>query len=205
MIKEKEIMRKTFLHKVKETELKKLYEYDSECNSFIVDIQLQDYRDAYSEWDYSPFVNRDLDDDLIEFLLECSYEIPFRYGLKISCHIMNVSCDPSREERSKTGMHNYFLYQLRKLRNRRIRIAGDIITFLIIGSILLLSGFYLKQLFQETLVMSVLSEGIFVGGWVMLWEMFSAWFFDLKKARIKYKHFRRLSEAAIEYSYDQGG
>lgn len=184
-------------------ELKKLYKYEEQNKTFVIDVQLEDYRDAYSEWDYSPFVNRDLDDDLIEFLLECSYEIPFRYALGINYHIRNISCDLSREQRSKTGMYNYFMYQLRKIRNKKVRIARDIVTFLFVGSILLMSGFYLKQLFNETLIMSVLSEGVFVGGWVMLWEMFSAWFFDMKETRIKTRHFKRLSEAMIQYSYDQ--
>lgn len=186
---------------MKTRELKKLYQYDDKRGAFILDVQLEDYRDAYSSWDFSPFINRDLDDDLTEYLLECSYEIPLKHSLVIDFHILNQSQDIAREKRSIIGMHNYFKYQLRKLRNSKMRVARDIVTFLMIGSVLLLVGFYLDEIFTGTLITSVLSEGLFIGGWVMLWEMFSAWFFDLKKVRDKYKHFERLSTSEIVYSY----
>ncbi len=60
---------------MKEKELKELYRYNEATLSYHVDITLDLYRDVYSEWDYSPFTNRDLDDDLLDYLMECSYEI----------------------------------------------------------------------------------------------------------------------------------
>ncbi|SHJ50535.1 hypothetical protein SAMN02745751_02716 [Dethiosulfatibacter aminovorans DSM 17477] len=182
-------------------ELKKLYKYDDRKNAFVVDVQLEDYRDAYSEWDFSPFTNRDLDEDLTDYLLECSYEIPIKYDMIIDFHILNQSKNKVREEKSVIGMHNYFGYQLRKLKKRKIRVVRDMVTFLIIGSILLLAGFYLDEFFKETLLLSVLSEGFFIGGWVMIWEMFSAWLFDLKEVRSRFKHFERLNDSTIVYSY----
>lgn len=186
---------------MKVKELKKIYPFDNEYKLFTIDVQLDDYRDAYSDWDFSPFTNRDLDEDLTEYLLECSYEIPLKYQLRIDFHILNQDKNQVRETKSLVGMHNYFNYQLRKLRNQKIRVARDIVTFLVIGSILLLTGFYFDDFFEQSLGLSVLSEGLFVGGWVMLWEMFSAWFFDLKKVRSKARHFRRLRESELIYSY----
>lgn len=186
---------------MKTKELRKLYPYDELRSAFILDVQLEDYRDAYSTWDFSPFTNRDLDEDLTEYLLECSYEIPLKHKLVINFHMLNQSKDETREKRSIIGMHNYFNYQLRRMNNAKMRVARDIITFLVIGSILLVTGFYLDEIITTSLLASVVSEGLFIGGWVMLWEMFSAWFFDLKKVRDKYKHFERLNVSVIEYSY----
>lgn len=185
--------------------LKKLYGYDKANNTFKIDVQLEDYRDAYSDWDYSPFNNRDLDDDLIEYLIECSTEIPFRYGLVINYHILKSSYDKMREERSILGMHNFFLYQLRKLNNQRMRVVGDMFTFGTIGTILLTGAFYMPTFFKGSFVVTILSEGLFIGGWVMFWEVFSAWFFSLKSIKIKRKHFMRLHKAEIVFTYDIGG
>ncbi len=185
--------------------LQSMYRYKIDQRTFIIDVHLEDYRDAYSDWDFSPFINRDLDDDLTEYLLECSYEIPMKYKLIIDFHIIDVEKNDVREEKSIIGMYNYFNYQLRKLRNRKIRVARDMLTFLFIGSILLLAGFYFDEFFKTSILLSVLSEGLFIGGWVMLWEMFSAWFFDLKKVKNMYKHFDRLNKSEIVYSYGNGG
>jgi multiple sugar transport system permease protein len=54
-----------------------------------LDIQLENYRDAYSTWDYSPFINRDLDDNLMEYLLSCSYEIPRKKAIIIRFHLLH--------------------------------------------------------------------------------------------------------------------
>lgn len=185
--------------------LKKLYKFNESMNAFILDVQLNDYRDAYSDWDFSPFTNRDLDEDLTEYLLECSQEIPFKYQLVIDFHILTQMKNEARETKSIVGMRNYFRYQLRKMKNQKVRVARDMITFMLIGSILLLLGFYFETFLSESLLLSLLSEGLFVGGWVMLWEMFSTWFFDLKKVNDKCKHFERLSKSKLIYSYGNGG
>ena len=185
-------------------ELKKIYVYDENYERFTLDVQLEDYRDAYSDWDFSPFSNRDLDEDLIEFLLECSYEIPLKYSMIINFHLLHQEKNLLREEKSLLGMKNYFNYQLRKLKKHRLQVVRDIATFFIIGSILLLVGLYLSNLFTDSLLFSVMSEGFSIGGWVILWEMFTAWFFNLNKVNIKIKHFRRLYESEIMYTYGNG-
>jgi len=182
-------------------DLRKVYKYD-EMGVFIIDVQLEDYRDAYSEWDYSPFNNRDLDEDLTEYLLDCSYEIPMKYNLIIDFHILNKIPNASREEKSRIGMQNFFLYQQRKLANQKVRMFKDIAKFLLLGSILLVLGFYMRKFYPSTLILSVLAEGFFIGGWVMLWEMFSAWFFDIKKISMKSAHFERLFQSKINFSYN---
>lgn len=181
-------------------ELKKMYVYSAKKKTFTIDVQLEDYRDAYSDWDFSPYINRDLDEGLTQYLLECSKEIPSKYHLIVQFHIISKSRSDSREEKSIIGMHNYFKYQLRKLKNKKIQVAMDVVKFLCMGSILLLAGFYLDEFFKESLLLSVLSEGFFVGGWVMLWEMFSTWFFDLTKLRNTHKHFKRLNDSTLIFS-----
>jgi hypothetical protein len=182
-------------------ELKRLYTYNEEKKTFIIDVQLEDYRDAYSEWDFSPFNNRDLDDDLTEYLLECSYEIPAKMPLIINFHILNQAKNDSREQKSIKGMYNYFEYEMRKLKNHRMRMIRDTIAFFAVGSILLLSGALLESYLPHSILNRVLIEGFSIGGWVMIWEMFSAWFFDIKKISYKIKHFMKLNESTIAYTY----
>lgn len=184
-------------------ELKKVYKYEEIQKKFILDVQLEDYRDAYSNWDFSPYTNRDLDEDLIEYLLECSNEIPLKYDLILKFYMLNYEASQSREEKSIIGMYNYFKYQQRKLKNHKIRVIKDIVSFTLIGGVLLLVGTYLNEAFNHTLLTSVISEGFFIGGWVMLWEMFSAWFFDMKKVDNKLKHFERFSNTEIIYTYEK--
>ncbi|MBF8984727.1 hypothetical protein IZY60_14380 [Lutibacter sp. B2] len=186
---------------MKEKELKQLYRYEEKEVVYYIDVQLEDYRDAYSEWDYSPFNNRDLDDDLTEYLLECSFEIPFRYNIIINFHLLHQQISATREKRSIEGMYNYFAYKIRKIKNYRMRTLRDTIAFLIIGSVLLISGTITEKYVQNSMVIKLISEGLFIGGWVMIWEMFSSWFFNIKKLTDEIKHFTRLKSTRIIYTY----
>ncbi|MDA3846914.1 MAG: hypothetical protein PF505_10305 [Vallitaleaceae bacterium] len=186
---------------MKDKELRKIYRFDANENAYFLDIQLEDYRDAYSEWDYSPFVNRDLDEDLIEYILGCSYEIPHNRNMVIIFHLINQQYNAKREKRSIQGMYNYFDYRIRKIKSKRIRTFRDTIAFLVIGSILLLLGALADQYIQGSIIAQLLSEGLFIGGWVMIWEMFSSWFFNINQLTRKIKHFTRLQKVNIVYEY----
>jgi len=186
---------------MKDKELRKIYRFSSKDNAYYLDIQLEDYRDAYSEWDYSPFINRDLDDDLIEYIMACSYEIPRSRNMIINFHLINQQYDAKREKRSIQGMYNYFDYRLRKIRNTRIRTFRDTIAFLVVGSILLVLGALADRYISGSIIAQLLSEGLFIGGWVMIWEMFSTWFFNIRNLTYEIKHFLRLKETSIIYEY----
>lgn len=185
-------------------ELNKIYDYHADAKRFIINVELEDYRDAYSEWDFSPFTNRDLDDDLIEYILECSYEIPLKYNLGINFHILYQEQSTQREDRSIIGMRNFFMLEIRKLQNKKMRVYRDILTFLVIGSCLLVAGYYLSDIDIGSVAGTIVSEGLSIGGWVMFWEMFSSGFFEMKDIRIQKKHFERLNKAWLVFSYDKG-
>lgn len=188
---------------MKKIELSRLYRYNEIKNLYYIDVQLENYRDAYSDWDFSPFINRDLDDDLNEYLLECSYELSKKVNLCIVFHILNQSKSILKENKSREGMSNYFNYRIRKMHNQRIRLFRNTISFLIIGSVLLFVGSLLGKAFDHSMIINLASEGFFIGGWVMIWEMFSTWFFNIRELTQTIKHYTRLSDTPIIFKYNE--
>lgn len=190
---------------MKLSELKKIYEFSAADDAFLIEVQLDQYQNVYSDWDFSPFINRDLDKDLTEYLLDCSYEIPLKYKLVIVFFILNQDENKSREDRSIIGIHNYFKYQLRKLKTQRWMVFRDIVTFAIVGAGLLFTSMTIKKYISESFASIVFTEGLVIGGWVMFWEMFSAFFFSMSDVRYKKKHFDRLNSSGIEYRHGRKG
>ena len=186
---------------MKKIDLKKLYRYDTEQDLYYIDVQLEDYRDAYSTWDYSSFNNRDLDDELTEYLLECAYELTTKNRIMIDFHILHQRRDGVREDRTKEGIYNYFNYRIRKLSNQRLRLIRDTFYFFMIGSLFLLAGSIIIHLFTETIITNLISEGFFIGGWVMIWEMFTTWFFNINKLTNTIKNYANLREIPIIFTY----
>jgi hypothetical protein len=51
----------------------------------------------------------------------------------------------------------------------------------------------------DQLFFNTLQEGLYIGAWVALWEIFSIWFFKMSELRTEIKHFRRLETVEISY------
>ena len=186
---------------MKEKMLKQLYNYSKSEKMYYLDIQLEDYRDAYSSWDYSPFINRDLDEDLLEYIMSCSYEIPIKKNMTIRLHLLNQLKDEKREKKSVEGIYNYFDYKIRVVKNEQFRMIRKIVGFFIIGTILLLAATFVKHNIDNLILNELLSEGLFIGGWVMIWEMFSIWFFQINRLFQDISHYRRIKKTKIFYIY----
>lgn len=54
---------------------------------------------------------------------------------------------------------------------------------------------------SENVLMSILLEGIFIGGWVFLWEAFSLVFIYNQDVRRNLREMRRFSKAQITFKY----
>lgn len=186
---------------IKDKFLRKLYNYNELNKAYHVVIDLENYRDAYSDWDYSPMNNRDLDEDLFEYLMECSYEIGLSRKMAIDFYIPREIANEEREKKSKTGFRHYFSYQIRKINNERYDKFKTTVTLFTIGFVFLFFANYLDGRIHYPVVDEFIKEGLFIGAWVAIWEVFSALFFDVKKLTNKIKHYRRLKEIEIRYQF----
>ena len=186
---------------MREKMLKELYRYNIVESSYYVDITLDSYRDVYSEWDYSPFINRDLDDDLFDYLMECSYEIGVRRDLVISFYLPEKLKDENKEMRSIEGFRHYFSYRIRKLKGEQIRQIRNTIMLAAIGVVMLVLAYFLESAIPVDFFSKTIVEGLYIGAWVALWELFTIWFFSITKLNYMLKHYRRLQHVVIEYIY----
>ncbi len=178
-----------------------IYRYDKELGVIYIDIDLDFYRELYSEWDFSPQRNRDLDEDLLEYLVSCCDEIPARYPLAIAINLPAAVYDATREERATQGFHNFFTYRIRREKIRYRRNYVKIFKYLLIGALLLIAASLLEQFPLGLPHSELLAEGLVIGAWVSIWEVFSVIFFKLSEHREKIDVFRRLLAAAIVYRY----
>ncbi len=179
----------------------KVYRHDADSGRYNIDIDLDFYRELYSEWDFSPQHNRDLDGNLFKYLVDCSDEIPARYPVAIAINLPSYVYDATREERATQGFHNFFTYQIRREKSRYRHYYSKIIQYLCIGVLLLIAASMLENLFSEFAHTDLLVEGLVIGAWVSIWEVFSVFFFRLSDHRKKIRSFRRLLAAEIVYRY----
>ncbi len=177
--------------------------YRTEKGTVYIDISLSYYREIYNEWDFSPVRNRDLDDDLLEYLEECYNEIPSKFRTILSINLPPEIRDKRKEELSSNSIMNFFKYRMRKIRTERKNAFFQSFKYGITGILLLTAANLSKYLFgDEVLSKALISEGLFIGGWVLFWEMFSVYFFQVGEFNRKINIYSRLLKTEIEYRYN---
>jgi polyferredoxin len=70
-------------------------------------------------------------------------------------------------------------------------------------SILFLSMryFFIKDI--QNVFLNILHEGIYIGGWVFLWEFFTNIFITTREVQIEYKLYRRLYQSEVKFIYNK--
>lgn len=185
----------------KHEDLKKIYRFDKESNSYNIDIGIDFYRDLYSDWDFAPIHNRDIDEDLMNFIEDCSGEIPINTKIRINFFLPKKMFNKKREEKSIIGLKNFFNYSIKKLIFKRREMIQSTIIYGSLGSLFLIFGFFLQSVLTNVFLSEFLPEGLFIGGWVLIWEIFSIIFFKLRTIGKRINNHRRLLNSEILYHY----
>ena len=184
---------------MKDKFLKELYRYDEKNKAYHVVVDLDTYRDVYSEWDYSPMVNRDLDDGLLDFLMDCSSEIGLKRNMVVDFFIPKDIVNKEREKKSIKGFHHYFFYRIRKIISERARKFKKLIILFVIGLLFISVANLLNLFIEDEFTINLISEGLFIGAWVAMWEIFNTFFFHISDLNHKINHYKRLQQVPINY------
>ncbi len=187
--------------RVKKFDPKQIYRFDPVNDTFFIDIDLDYYRELYSEWDFSPQYNRDLDEGLLEYLASCCAEIPRRSRLVISMSLPQSVFDPVKEDRATQGIRNFFTYLIRRETTRSRKYYAKVVKFLCVGIALLLSATLMQKFLSSFSHTDIIAEGFIIGAWVSIWEVFSILFFTLSDHRKTIGTYKRLLSAEIAYRY----
>lgn len=185
------------------SEVKGLYRYSKELNTVYIDIDIDFYREIYNEWDFSPVTNSDLDDDLIEYLEDCAWEIGRKHQICIVFHIPSNIKDDLAEKKSISGFYNFFNYKIKRQFLKLKAIKRQSFLYFIFGVLFLLFATFISNTLPEALLTEFVIEGMLIGGWVLFWEMFNNIFFKTQEYRSRIKILKRLRDCKIDYSTDK--
>ena len=171
-------------------------------NKFIIDIAAGKVEDIYNDFDkYTPYVKKELDDDLVEYILVCVNEL-FDEDFVLQFNI-SAKADGDAMSRVEKSIHNYFLYrkglELSKLKDMN---RSSLIRLLMGVGILALSAWNSEILGnQDSVLRRVFVEGLTVAAWVSLWEALANFLVNRGPNYRKIKMFDRLIKAPVLFSW----
>ncbi len=177
-----------------------VYRFDEEKSSYIIDVSLDSYDDVYDEWDPSPFKKRDIEDEFDDFIRDSSSDIPLKYGLVIELYLPITQKNQNKERILKEAYDHFYRFQYSRAKKQQQEILHKIINNLFLAVIFLFIGYFSYPL-GDSITLSIIKEGIFIGGWVFLWEVFTLLFGTLKDHFKHMKLLNRLLDANIRFIY----
>ena len=185
---------------MKKKYFQKLYKFDEINKTYLIEVSLDSYDDVYDDWDASPFKRRDIEDEFNDFILNSSQDIPLHFGISIVLYLPLSKKDQQKESALQSAYENYYAYAIDRLNKSKSNLYKKI-TFYFLLSVFLLSvaSFFFKG--DNSVFIKVLHEGIFIGGWVFLWEFFTSIFIKSRDLNEEYKLYKRLYQSKIKFVY----
>ena len=173
------------------------YERD-EAGRVVIDVSASRPDELYNNFDKSsPYIRRDLDKDLTDYLVSCVLELddaPFVIRFTILSPM-----EESRVPRVRRSVKEYFVY-LRGLEHRRLaRMLKRSVGFLVLG-VGILSALVWNGRVRggfTSIIGNVVSEGLTVLAWVSLWEAIAVVLMEWLPRRKSLEVYRRIAEAEL--------
>lgn len=178
--------------------LKTIYRYNEDRGAFIIDVRLPEYSHAFSQWDNAWVEVREVAPGLFQYLKECSDDIPHRSPLDIVFAIPEPR-DHDAEEQIIRGIRNYFRYEMFVERARIRRLVRRGVHYVGVAVFFLVSAAALEPVLRSDIVGATIREGLYVGGWVFMWEAISQAWFQRITIRRTISDYARFFDASIRF------
>lgn len=187
--------------KRKRTYLNQIYKENPETHALIIEVSLDNYNEVFNGWDPSPIKRRDLDPDLLQFIEQCAFDIPLKHQVELHFYLPKEQFDENKEQLTKAGVKNNFNFIIHFIKKELMSNHRKMVIYMIMSFTFLLSHFILKQQVTIPILSNTLVEGLFIGGWVFLWESFSLFFFSGQEPRSRLKRYYRFNDTPINFYY----
>jgi len=171
------------------------YERDGE-GDILIDVAAEKAEHLYNDFDKrSPYIRRDLDQDLVDYLIESAREVgdeAFSIGFTLV-----QPPDDTGLRRIRRSIHGYFMYLADVERHKIRQMVRRSMVFLSIGIAILFLSVWINRWLgsPRTDVANVFTQGLTVAAWVSLWEALATFLVDWPPSRQDIKLYLRLASA----------
>ena len=169
-------------------------------HSRIIELELREMSQLFNSMDPSPLENKDLNDDVEEFIVSSSEEQRPDQPLTLRIYLQEWPAeDPSDVVRN--SIHNYFAYRanLGHLAFRRLMRRGR--TSLLIGLLFLAACLITSKLLLGDLEGTwarLVRESLTIAGWVAMWRPMEIYLYDWWPLRRKSRLYQKLSQMPVQ-------
>lgn len=137
----------------------------------LIDVAATRVEDLYNDFDKNaPYVRRDLDPDLVDYLIGCAREVarkPF-----VIRFTLDRAPDESRLARIRRSVNAYFIYLAEVERQNVLRMFRRSAILFGLGLAIMSVSVAMRQMpaAEHPMALDVFGEGLTIAAWVAMWE-----------------------------------
>jgi len=179
--------------------------YRVEDGRSCIDLNVRHSRQLFDGRDPAPFRERDLDEDVVDYLIGAAQEIPRKQLLKI---VVTISEEPEPRLAADIiaeAVREYFVHERSQIRRRLGEHVRRGRMFLSIGLAMLVVFLTLAELtasIPSGPLRDILREGLVITGWVAMWRPLEVLLYDWWPLVDERRQVSRMLEAPVSVRYD---
>lgn len=175
----------------------------------IIRLRVREIGQLFNSLDPDPFLDRDLDDDAVEYIRSWVREIPHNIPLRLVVEITEPSAQHDHQAVVRGAVANYFEHMVELSRNEFHQLLRRGRHSLLIGLSVLALAIILSNWLAghdgDWTFAKVLRETVLIGGWVAMWRPMEIFLYDWWPVRRQRLDYERLRDMAVEVRCpDQG-
>lgn len=186
------------------SETKKKHRYRHVEGKRWIEVRVKSPLQLFDARDPSPFRERDLDDDFVEYIMASVREFSISTPLKIVIYIEDGETKALPRDSICEAIHSYLAYRIDIQRVDLKSFIKRAQLFLLIGLLVLASSIGVAQRLEVPTPpgsLGILREGIVIFGWVSIWKPIELVLFDWYPMFEKLRFYKKLLETEIDVQF----
>lgn len=172
----------------------------ADSDAGVIRLRVRDLRQLFDTLDPAPFLERDLDAEMAEYVESCAAELPREASLRLVVHLPASAIDPEHQRMIETAVHRHYQHQAEAARRSFRKLLRDGRRSLWIGLATLMACMLLADAASLSPLrwVQVLGEGLVIGGWVAMWRPIEILLYDWWPLRRQIAERERLRDMQVE-------
>lgn len=165
-----------------------------------IEVRVKSALQLFDARDPSPFRERDLDDDFVEYITSSAREFPVSSPLKIVIYIEEEEREDLPSNSIREAIHSFLAYQIDLQRGDLKGFIKRAQLFFGVGMLILMSCIGIAQSLKIPSppgAIGILREGIVIFGWVSIWKPIELILFDWYPLFERLRFYKKLLETEI--------
>jgi hypothetical protein len=179
--------------------------YNSEGNTYLVEVKLNNIGQLFNSFDPSPFIEKDLDDEVESYIVQSAKEFSLSTPLKLVFYLPFFRQDEAKQILPE-AIHHYFDYRKQNAEKELRTILRQGRTSLVIGLVFLFACISINELtnwLANGPLTHIFHEGLAIIGWVAMWRPVEIFLYDWRSLNNNKKLYDKLSQISIEVRQSQ--